>query len=55
MILGYLNVTEENESVWDPTNHIRICMHIWTDDPKNREMVRFINMNPFFSDDGSDA
>ena len=29
MFLGYLNVTEEDESVWDTSNQIRLCLHIW--------------------------
>lgn len=28
-LLGYVNVTEEDETVWDPTNHIRLCLQIW--------------------------
>lgn len=31
-LLGYMNVTEEDESVWDPTNHIRLCLQVWETD-----------------------
>jgi len=55
--LGYVNVTEEDQDIWEITNHIRICLHIWETDTGNREMIRFINRNPFYTEsvDGSDA
>ena len=55
--MGYVNVTEEDQLVWEITNHIRICLHIWETDSNKREMIRFINRNPFYTEsiDGSDA
>lgn len=42
--MGYLNLTEENEIKWRKDSILRLCMQIYREnDPKNVEMVRFIN------------
>ena len=51
--LGYMNLTEEDQLVWDPTNHIRLCIHFFKDNnPNDREMVRFVSNNPLANTNG---
>lgn len=48
MFIAYINVTQEDMTPWDNTNHIRMCLHIWETDSNTREMVRFVNKNPLY-------
>lgn len=49
-----MNLTEEDQLVWDPANHIRLCIHFFkSDNPNDREMVRFVSNNPLAGVDGN--
>lgn len=55
MFIAYINVTREDEKAWDSSNHLRMCLHIWETDTGAREMVRFVNKNPFYDAENDKA
>ena len=43
---GNLNLTVEDDIEWDPSKYLRICFQIYNKDRREREMIRFVNLNP---------
>ena len=43
---GNLNLTVEDDFEWAADKYLRICFQIYTKDRKEREMIRFVNLQP---------